>query len=308
MYTQHAHGCHLKDIMLDYGPVYVHWCFSFEKYNGMLESMHKSWINPEKQLLAKCIDLQLVNTIDIFTAENDYFVSVIFRDISMLKSITAARSSGSADQMTYESLDIIQQLSSRSGPTHNIDPEEKKYHKIMHEKCLTDQKLQCMNHVYKAIYPNNRIVHILRLCKEFKSLNINGDEYISEKSRSQKSPTIFAHWSSLVSNVDTTGDAPYQIGNVSFLRNQITLNTETGVKSVTTLLVYVKWYEEHPKRNSFHHSIIVCGTHFHTLCNASFIPVARIMGHCTTIKTRYQFDYGQDHVTIAVPSLPSFLL
>ena len=158
----------------------------------------------------------------------------------------------------------------------------------MYEKYLTDQELQCMNHAYKAIYPNNRIVHIPRLCKEFKSLNINGDEYISENSRSKKSPTIFAHWSSLVSNVDTTGDAPYQIGNVvSFLCHQITLNTETGVKSVTTLLAYVKWYEKHPKQNSFHHSIIVCGTHFHTLCSASFIPVARIMGHCTTIKTRY---------------------
>ena len=304
--------CHLRDIMLDYGPVYGYWCFSFERYNGMLESMHKLWKNPEKQLLAKFVDLQLVNTIGIFTAENDDFVSVILRDISMLKSRTAARSSGSADKMTYESLDIIQQLSSRSGPTHDIDPEEKKYHKIMqpmYEKYLTDQELQCMNHAYKAIYPNNRIVHIPRLCKEFKSLNINGDEYISEKSRSKKSPTIFARWSSLVSNVDTTGDAPYQIGNVvSFLCHQITLNTETGVKSVTTLLAYVKWYEEHPKRNSFHHSIIVCGTHFHTLCNASFIPVARIMGHCTTIKTRYQFDYGQDHVTFAVPSLPSFLL
>ena len=271
--------CHLRDIMLDYGPVYGYWCFSFERYNGMLESMHKSWINPEKQLLEKFIDLQLVNTIDTSITEKTDFLSVTVRDIAMLKSMTTARSSGSADQMTYESLDIIQQISSRSGPTHTIDPEEKKYHKIMqpmYEKCLTDQELQCISHTYKAIYPNIRIVHIPRLCKEFKSLNVNGDQYISEKSRSQKSPTIFAHWPSLVGNIDTTGDAPYQIGNVvSFLRHQITLDTETGVNTITTLLAYVKWYENHPKRNFFHHSIIVSGTHFQTLCNASFVPVAR---------------------------------
>ena len=51
--------CHLRDIMLDYGPVHGYWCFSFERYNGMLEAMHKSWVNPEKQLLSKFIDLQL---------------------------------------------------------------------------------------------------------------------------------------------------------------------------------------------------------------------------------------------------------
>ena len=29
--------------------------------------MNKSWINPEKQLLSKFMDLQLVNTVDVST-------------------------------------------------------------------------------------------------------------------------------------------------------------------------------------------------------------------------------------------------
>ena len=30
----HLH-CHLKDIILDYGPVQEFWLFSFERYNGI---------------------------------------------------------------------------------------------------------------------------------------------------------------------------------------------------------------------------------------------------------------------------------
>lgn len=34
-------SCHLVDCIEDYGPVYSFWCFSFERYNGVLGSYHK---------------------------------------------------------------------------------------------------------------------------------------------------------------------------------------------------------------------------------------------------------------------------
>ena len=311
MCTPNMHmACHLKDIMLDYGPVHGYWCFSFERYNGILEAMNKSWVNPEKQLLFKFLDLQFVNTIAVTTSEND-FISLVCSDITKLRNMSTNRTSGSVCQMAYESFDLIQQLTPQSGPTCFIDPKEKPYHGIIQpffEKCLTDEELEYIKHVYKAVYPNCKILNISRFCKEFKTLVINGEEYISEKSRSQRSPTIFAHWPSMTGRIDTTGDAPYQIGNVqSFLCHQVTFENEGSSQSVTALLALVKWYEEHPRRNSFHRSIIVCGTLFRPMCNASFIPVARIMGRCTTCKTHYQFDYGQDRITIAVPSSPIYM-
>lgn len=36
-------ACHLKDCILDYGPLPAFWCFSFERYNGLLEGMSLSW-------------------------------------------------------------------------------------------------------------------------------------------------------------------------------------------------------------------------------------------------------------------------
>ena len=50
-------ACHLKDCMSDYGLLSAFWCFSFERYNGVLENMNLSWISPEKQMLTELLFL-----------------------------------------------------------------------------------------------------------------------------------------------------------------------------------------------------------------------------------------------------------
>jgi len=46
--NMHMH-CHLDQCILDVGPTYSFWCFSFERYNSILEKMQKSWKSPEAQ-------------------------------------------------------------------------------------------------------------------------------------------------------------------------------------------------------------------------------------------------------------------
>ena len=99
----------------------------------------------------------------------------------MLRNVSTSRTSGSVRQMAYESFDLLQQLTSRSGPTFLIDPEEKHYHAIIqpfYEKCFTDDELNHIGCVYKAVYPNHSITYISRFYKEFKGIVINGEEYI----------------------------------------------------------------------------------------------------------------------------------
>ena len=59
-------ACHLKDCMLDYSVLSAFWCFPFERMNGILEGMKKSWVSPEKQMFSKFINLQSLST---FTAK-----------------------------------------------------------------------------------------------------------------------------------------------------------------------------------------------------------------------------------------------
>ena len=45
--NMHLHG-HLLECVQDYGPVYSFWCFSFERYNGILGDYHTNNVNVGK--------------------------------------------------------------------------------------------------------------------------------------------------------------------------------------------------------------------------------------------------------------------
>ena len=51
-------ACHLRESLIDYGPLAAFWAYSFEHYNGALESIKTSWNGPEKQMLNKIVSLQ----------------------------------------------------------------------------------------------------------------------------------------------------------------------------------------------------------------------------------------------------------
>lgn len=120
--------------MLDYGPV--------DCFYGTLEAMQKSWINPEK-LLMKFLDLQIVNESPLtYLAHSSVFATLVCGEITAL--MCSQKDSGSACQMSYESVDIEQQLCSLCGSTANIDPQEKPFHTViqpLYEKCSTDEEL-----------------------------------------------------------------------------------------------------------------------------------------------------------------------
>ena len=59
---------------------------------------------------------------------------------------------------------------------------------------------------------------------------------------------------------------------------------------------------DHPRRDCFHPSIVVCATVFDAESPACYMPVSRIAGRCAIAPT-IGFDYGEDNVIFAVPLL-----
>ena len=57
--------CHLCKCIEDFGPVFSFWCFSFECFNGILESFQKSWHTPEIQVMEKFTLMQCLNCTDV---------------------------------------------------------------------------------------------------------------------------------------------------------------------------------------------------------------------------------------------------
>ena len=302
-------ACHLKDIIFDYGSI---WCFSFERYNGVLEGMKKSWVCPEKQLLLKFLDLQLVcsrNTSKAY-ASSDNFEALIHAEVKNLRHFENL--SGSLCQMVSEGIDILEQAKTLTGRVSCIDVQEKAFHQVgqpLYDKCFMGIEIDWLTHMYNVIYPNGDITHISRFYKQFKSLVVNGEEFISLSSRSQRSSAIIAHWATVIGRIDTMGCGNPRVGLIKyFIRHTIKLKVDSADKKIDSLLARVKWFEEHPRRNYFYQSVVVCGKLFSGDSYATFIPVSRIMGRCTITQTSFLFDYGEDNITLAIPCIKNKLL
>lgn len=84
-------ACHIKDCMLDYGPLSSFWCFAFERYNGTLEGIKKSWNEPEKQMLIKFASMQHMSTLQSSLAtrkgesHNEDFIAMICSDKNLFQ-------------------------------------------------------------------------------------------------------------------------------------------------------------------------------------------------------------------------------
>ena len=63
-------ACHLEECILDYGLLSSFWCFPFERLNGVVEGMKKSWILLEKQMFRKFSGLQQC----VLIKEKNFFV------------------------------------------------------------------------------------------------------------------------------------------------------------------------------------------------------------------------------------------
>ena len=54
--TQNMHlHCHLKECVIDCGPVHAFWCFSFERFNEILGAMQVNRKSVEIQLMCKLL-------------------------------------------------------------------------------------------------------------------------------------------------------------------------------------------------------------------------------------------------------------
>ena len=96
--NMHLHT-HLVDCVLDYGPVYAFWLFSFERYNGILGDYGTNQRAVEIQLMRKFISNQLMKDIPLPTAFQDIFQPLLMRLASKQPGSLQDHSSHEHDSM-----------------------------------------------------------------------------------------------------------------------------------------------------------------------------------------------------------------
>lgn len=297
-------ACHLSDSIKDYGPLSSFWCFPFERYNGILEGIKKSWLEPEKQMFLKYLDMQLMRQ-GVHFGEQSTFVSELCKEHMMGHSYSKPERSSSFAQTGSPDEVIIEQLKNVSCLVAKIDATKKSFHVLVppaKEQCFTDTELATLKQMYSLLYPTSNLI-LSRFYHQYKKLLINEEEFLCDASLSKRSSTIAAKWAGVLS-VDPRGEAPMRVGQVhSYIEHNITLIKDNKASSLPHVLARVSWYMEHPQRDYLHSTIIICSSTFDSTTSASFIPVNRIAGRCAIATVMMKFSYGEDRVNIVVPLL-----
>ncbi|KAL5506437.1 hypothetical protein EMCRGX_G008072 [Ephydatia muelleri] len=183
--NMHLH-LHLKDCMLDYGPVHSFWCFPFERYNGVFESFQKNWICPELQVMTKFLNLQ----------EAKSQLSMTGACIEWLHE--EETSCQGSIQQTLADPNILQRYSRHVFCSiEQIDATNSATYEAtskVSEKLFSLDEVEWLRNVYLALYPLSKITHVFMAHDVFNEVSILGEKFLSVKARGNSSHSIIAYW------------------------------------------------------------------------------------------------------------------
>lgn len=274
--NMHLHT-HLLDCVLDYGPVYAFWLFSFERYNGILGDYGTNQRSVEMQLMRKFTSNQFMKDIPLPTVFQEIFQPLLTR--------LASKHSGTLkDHISFEHESMCSQVIQAS--VLSVGPLQKGGHWANTDSLYTchgpfaldNLEADTLCHLrkcYAAIFDGLDENSVTTRFERFASCRFNGDLFGSCKSRGDRSAFVLARWCKLGGTIDRSG-SDLRPGVVDFFMKQ---NIKVNGQYVSCILASVHWFQAHPERHSLGAPVEVwCEDLFELEGDASFIPIQRIYG------------------------------
>ena len=287
---------HLKDCILDFGPVYSFWCFGFERYNGILGAYHLNNHNIAATIMRKFLTSSHIKNVQKqHTSEKDFMeifpnkenLSVSANDLESLSIIH--------NNFNLKGVDLLQ--SNLVTPLSSIEP-------------IAFQNIIYLERLFEVLFPEKELVRISKSVGLLKKVMLGNDIFVSGDHEFQNSPNqyVFARWVGESYGMNSIIVRPAVISQILYVKF-ITKNTESSDTSPLILFIaHVKWLKEHIYRQFYSRrsdSIAIWSTEYLNLGPCSFIPLQFIRGNFTFVKKLINFTkYHSDEVNIVVP-LPS---
>ena len=243
--------CHLHNCLLDYGPVYSFWCFSYERYNGILGNQPSSNREIEPQLMTR------------FLRDNSAYSLACpshFQEDFHLVSLPSPRLVGSLLETTTS--------------------ESNNFQRTAHVYFLI-REINYQLWIYQQSQRNVK-VGILSIACKYAAITINKKRLSSHRNQS----CVMFEW-----DKDLLGETcmPTSLTNISGIIRpakiinfiQVSYKSSTSICSSnfhTRLLAHVSWYPAHPDLN-------VIGKPAQIWCNnifemSGFIPMSLYRSRC----------------------------
>ena len=192
--NMHLH-LHLKQCFEDFGPAHSFWCFSFERYNGILGSYHTNKRSVEVQFMDKFCTGQSIHALSI--PPDEFFHSILPRCTSLQQTeeffslSNVLSNKRSILQILRSSVESLRHIDSfqKNGTISPIPPYQ--------DKILTSEEVLHLKSFYTQFYGPITLVNFSHYIVVFGKVLFAGDLIGSTKpgANNSSSSTIMANWS-----------------------------------------------------------------------------------------------------------------
>jgi len=258
--NMHLHG-HLKDVLLDYGPIQEFWLFSFERYNGILGKQPTNNREIESQLMQRFLRDRLVQSLSYPDEFKEDFLSVV-EDAIMNRVVGSV-----LDTVSSEDFVLPTKFSRGVLTMGEIGFLEQLYSKVTN----TPSSTCTVNSIFL----------------KYSSLTINGKHFGSSGKRSKVPVVVLASWDeSLYGSTPTPLPSSSLLPPTSILRPVnvhyfMKVSFSVCTSSSSFFVAHVSWFSPHPDRHALGKPVeLWCPSLFESFGLQSFVPIKNISCRC----------------------------
>lgn len=268
--NMHLH-LHLKQCLLDYGPVASFWCFGFERLNGVLGRYHTNNQTIEAQFMRKFLSDQQVQSLNIPDEANDMFnfpnnlsgsLKECYNDLHIAQLEALAEKDHLFSDYAIDNLCNSIKL---------LPPYCK--------KVLSPTEDQQIYDVYKFLYPDSNITYHSKFYESSKKCLMANEMFTSSNAK-ERSSVIMAYWPA-ENLTDHLQSKELQVGMIQrFIKHKIKVIKNNTEQERIHIFCQVEWYMKHDKSNWYGLSAILCRNITYGTAANSYIPIQRIAHRC----------------------------
>ena len=210
--NMHLHT-HLKDCIIDFGPIYSFWLFSFERYNGLLGSYHTNQRSIEIQVMRRFL-------------EDSEIKHMIYSDLSavdehqhLFRSLLNKRPGGTATDTLFPSMsdyvceyaefDIVTLINLPSQiplqPSMSyLLKQNVSFLPPFYRYSFDKDSLRYLSQSYSTFLPDLEPSDVPNLYDSYSTVTIWGDRIGSEKSKLERCKYVMANWVGTDGNIAKT--------------------------------------------------------------------------------------------------------
>lgn len=283
--NMHMH-LHIKDTLLNFGPAHATWCFSFERYNHLLESVHTNNKSVEGQFMRRFLKTQMIHSLSINVADQDLLQLTPKDDKENMPTPLS--------QFTTSDSDLISVLKlSQATMDVHCNYRDNYFIKLMEptrEAVFTEKETSCLTALYQQLNTLDKLEYVSPFYTYSGRVSLGGDILGSTlNNRSAVSSSVIsAYWPTHGSIITAYNSDHSNIGKVMFYFNHpvTILNHRTGSSEIIRYtMACVQWMNNHQYALHYGISAVVCCNSFCERSLCSYIPVLRIAAKCANCLT-----------------------